>query len=62
MIFGLVAFGRFELYPTSSIIRSVIHRAMTRLIFVGEVGKLGGGNLGKLEGDTLDKLGGDMWM
>ena len=34
--------------------RSAIHWAMTHLIFVPEVDKLGGGNLGK--------LGGDMWM
>ena len=39
----LVTFTRVKLHPPSSIMRSAIHRAMTRLIFVPEVGKLGGG-------------------
>ena len=40
MIFGLVSFIVVKLHATSSIIRSAIHRAMTGLIFVSEVGKL----------------------
>jgi hypothetical protein len=43
MIFGLVTFINIKLHPPSFIIRSAIHQAMTRLIFVHEVGKLGGG-------------------
>jgi hypothetical protein len=42
------------IYPPSSIIRSVVHRAMTCLIFLGEVGKLGGNN--------FSELGGGMWL
>ena len=43
MIFRLVVFAKFKLHPQSCIMRNAIHRAMTRLIFVLEVGKLGGG-------------------
>jgi hypothetical protein len=43
MIFGLVTIINIKLHPPSSIIRSAIHQAMTCLIFVHEVGKLGGG-------------------
>ena len=40
----LVTFAKVKLHPSSSITRSVIHQAMTQsLIFVHEVGKLGGG-------------------
>ena len=55
MIFGLVTFAKVKLHPPSSIMSSAIHRAMTQLIFVHEVGKLGGGNLGKLRGNLLVK-------
>ena len=48
MIFGLVTFAKAKLHPPSFILRSVIHRAMSRLIFVSEMGELGGNNLGKL--------------
>jgi len=34
---------KVKLHPPSSIIRSTIHRAMTRLIFMHKVGKLEGG-------------------
>jgi hypothetical protein len=45
MIFGLVTFRRIHttVHPPSFIIRSAIHRVMTPLICVGEVGNLGGG-------------------
>ena len=43
IIFGLITFGKVKLYPLSSIIRSVIHEVMTRLIFVDQERKLGGG-------------------
>jgi hypothetical protein len=43
MIYNLVTFAKVKLNPPSSITRSVIHRAMTRLNFVGDVGKLRGG-------------------
>ena len=42
MVFGFVAFTKIKLHPLSSIIRSAIDQAMTQLIFVGKVGKLGG--------------------
>ena len=42
MIFELVLFLKPELHPPSFTTRSTIHRVMTRLIFVGEVGKWGG--------------------
>jgi hypothetical protein len=42
MIFGLVTFAKIKLHPSSSIIRSSIHQSMKHLIFVVEVGKLGG--------------------
>ena len=42
MIFGLVTFAKVELHPLISIMRSAIHRIMTCLIFLHEVGKLGG--------------------
>jgi hypothetical protein len=50
LIFGLVTFAKVKLPPPSFIIRSVIYQAMTYLIIVPKVGKLGGGNLGKLRG------------
>ena len=53
MIFGFVNFRKVKLHRPSFIM-SVIHRAITRLIFVSKVGKLGGGN--------LSKLGGGMWL
>ena len=43
MIFELVTFAKVKLHPPSFIMRSVIHQAMTHLIFVVEAGKLGGG-------------------
>ena len=46
MIFGLVAFTKVKLHPPSFITRSApIHQAMTHLIFVPKVDKLGGNNL-----------------
>jgi hypothetical protein len=42
MIFGLVTFAKIKLHPPSFINRSAIHRATTRLSFLGEVVKLGG--------------------
>ena len=42
MIFGLVTFAKVNLHPPSSVMRSAIYRAMTRLNFVPDVGKLGG--------------------
>ena len=42
MIVGLVTFTKTKLHPPSFIIMSGIHQAMTRLIFVGKVGKLRG--------------------
>ena len=41
-IFGLDTFQKIKPHPTSTIIRSAIHWAMTCLAFVGEVGKLWG--------------------
>ena len=43
MIFRLVTLAKSKLHPQSCIMRNATHRAMTRLIFVLEVGKLGGG-------------------
>ena len=43
MIFGLVTFAKVTLHRPSSIMRSAIYQAMTHLIFVSEVGNLGGG-------------------
>ena len=43
MIYGLVTFTKIKLHPSSSIIRSDTHQFMTHLIFMSEVGKLGGG-------------------
>ena len=42
MLFGLVTFAKVKLHQPFFMIKSVIHWAMTRLIFVFEVGKLGG--------------------
>ena len=42
MIFELVLFLKPKLHPPSFTTRSTIHRVMTCLIFVGEVGKWGG--------------------
>ena len=39
-----------KLRPPSSIIKSVVNRATTPLIFVGEVGNLSGGKSGKVKG------------
>ena len=50
-MFGLVTFTKVKLHPSSLIMRNAIHQAMTHLIFVPKVGKLGGGNLGKLGGN-----------
>lgn len=43
MMFGLVVFVKTKLHQISCMIRSAIHGAMTRLSFVGVVGRLGGG-------------------
>jgi hypothetical protein len=43
MILGLVTFAKIKLQPPSFITRSAIHLAMTHLLFVVGVGKLGGG-------------------
>jgi hypothetical protein len=40
---GLVTFGKSQVHPPSSIMRSVVHQALTCVIFVLEVGKLEGG-------------------
>jgi hypothetical protein len=45
MKFGLVIFVKVKLHATSFIMRSAIHRVVTRLIFVSKVGKLGGSKL-----------------
>ena len=50
MIIGLDTFVKIKPHPSSSIIKSIIYQAMTNLIFVGKVSKLGGGNLGNGEG------------
>ena len=42
MIFGLVTFAKVKLHLPSFIIRNAIHRALTRLVFVPEVGNLEG--------------------
>ena len=39
---GLVIFAKVKLHPSMPKMRSVVHRAMTCLIVVPEVGKLGG--------------------
>jgi hypothetical protein len=49
MIFGLATITKVKLHPPSSIMMGAIHQAMTCLIFVPKVGKLGDGKLGKLE-------------
>ena len=43
MIFGFVTLADIKLHLPSSKIRSAINQAIIHLIFVGEVGKLGGG-------------------
>ena len=45
----LIAFAKIKLHRPSWIVRSAIHQGMTHLMFVGEVGKLGGVNFGKYE-------------
>lgn len=42
IIFGPVTFTKIKLHSPPSIFKSAIQRAMTCLIFVGEVAKLGG--------------------
>jgi hypothetical protein len=54
MVFGLVIFAKIKLHAPSPIIRSATHAALTRLIFVGK--------LGKLRDNNLSKSRGNMWL
>jgi len=45
MIFRFVTLADIKLHPPSSKMRSAFNQAMTHLIFVGKVGKLGSGEV-----------------